>query len=378
MTHVTPVLYVSHQPGCGGAELSLLDLLGSLDRERHPPLLVTSADGALAIRARALGIRCEIVPMLARGSLAKLRLLPAAARGVARLARDHRAAILHSNTVIAGYVALLAARKVRVPRVWHVRDIGYPWIARKACLTAQRVIANSHATADALRTSAAQRSRIRVVYNGVSPAFFETTPTGTLRAAIGARPDEPIVALVARCDPWKGHEDLITAVPLVLREIPRARFVIVGGQPLEAGRTRRDFAEDLARLADQLGVAERVHFLGQRDDVAELVRDIDLLAHPVREPEPFGRAVAEAFAAGKPVVASALGGLRELVRDGTTGRLVPPRDPGALAKALIELLRDRELRKRLGTAARGFAERECTTKVHASRIGDVYAELIPR
>lgn len=370
-----PVVFVSHEPGCGGAELSLLDLLYGLDRERHPPLLVTSAPGELTTRAEAMGVRCEFLPLLARGWLARLRQVRAAALGLARIVEQHRATILHSNTLIAGYASVLAGRRSGVATVWHVRDIGYPWIARRACLAASAIVANSHATADALRAPPTKRARVHVVYNGVAAAFFADVPRGRLRSELALEATTPLVGLVARGDPWKGHEDLIRATPLLLQRVADVHVVVLGGQPLREGRAPRSFLDEMRALAEQLGVAHRVHFLGQRHDVADLVRDLDVLAHPVREPEPFGRAIAEAFAAGKPVVASALGGLQELVSDHVTGRLTPPRDPPALAAALADVLLDPEVRARLGAAARAFAQRECTTAVHARRVHEVYAQL---
>src|SRR5262245_60399290 len=142
-----PVLYLSHEPGCGGGELSLLTLLASLDRARCPPLLVTAAPGALAARAEALGVRCAFVPALARTGLARAARLCRAAADLAGLCAGHGARIVHANTLFSGYAALLATRKSAVPVVWHVRDIGYPLLARAACARAARIVANSRATA---------------------------------------------------------------------------------------------------------------------------------------------------------------------------------------------------------------------------------------
>jgi glycosyltransferase involved in cell wall biosynthesis len=372
----SPVLYVSHESGCGGAELSLLTLLAGIDRARFPPRLVTSADGELAARARALGVPCEFVAGLAGRGLARaLRLLPSA-RAVGRLAAAHGARLLHANTLMGGYVALRAARAGRLATLWHVRDIGYPWLARRAAARATAIVANSAATAKALALPARSAARVRVVFNGVGPEFFAARASGALHREIGAAPGDLLVGLVARCDPWKGHEDLLLAAPSVLAAVPAARFVIVGGQPLAGGRAPAGFALALRELARRLGIAERVHFLGQRDDVAALLPDLDVVAHPVREPEPFGRAVAEAFAAGRAVVASGLGGLVELVEDRGTGLLVRPRDPEALAGAIAILLLDPALRGRLGEKARAFAGEELTRSAHVRRMCAVYDEVL--
>lgn len=378
MSAAAPVLFVSHETGCGGAELSLLDLLSGLDRDHHPPVLVTSGPGELATRAEALGVPVEFVPMQQRGVLGRLRQLPGAIRSLCALVARHRASFVHTNTLVAGYAGLAAARRTGIANVWHVRDMGYPALARAACLRSSAVIANSRATAAALRAPPRTAPLIHVVWNGVAPEFFAAEPRGLLRSELGLGDEALVVALVARCDPWKGHEDLLAAAALLAGTQRRVHFVFLGGQPLATGRTGADFATHLREEAARLRITDRVHFLGQRADVATLLRDVDVLAHPVREPEPFGRAIAEAFAAGKAVVASGIGGIRELVTDEVTGLWTPPRNPGALAAALGRLLEDAALRQKLGAAARAFANAHCTTAHHARQVETIYAGLSRR
>ncbi|MFQ5845622.1 MAG: glycosyltransferase, partial [Planctomycetota bacterium] len=201
------VLLVSHVVECGGAEISLLDLLGGLDRARTAPLLACSGDGPLAQAAAGRGVPVHHVPMLWTAKLPKLFGIVRAAARLARLARAEGVALIHTNTLIAGYCGLWAARRARVPCVWHLRDLGYPAIGRRVCAGADRIVANSQATAAALGRA---RDRVRVVHNGVDRAFFEERDRHAVRAELGAG-GEPVVGMAGRLDPWKGHEDLLEA-----------------------------------------------------------------------------------------------------------------------------------------------------------------------
>jgi len=351
----TVVLYVSHEPECGGAELSLLDLIGNLDRDLFTALLACSGPGPLSDAARARGAAVHFVPMLFEGKLRKLRKLigiRAAARRLADLARSEGVALLHSNTLIAGYCALGAAGRAGVPLAWHVRDLGYPALGRWACGKATCVIANSKATAADLQLDA------EVIYNGVDEAFFETAPDAP-RSHEGV-----VVGMAGRIDPWKGHEDLLAAAA----QVPNARFVVAGGALFGKGEA---YLASLRRSA-----TDNVEFLGPVADMPRFMASIDILVHPSRDPEPFGRAVAEAMAAGKPVVATDHGGLPEVVGD--AGFLVPPRDPGALATRVRELVEDAALRARLGEAARARASKRFTVARHVAQVQAIYRGMISR
>jgi glycosyltransferase involved in cell wall biosynthesis len=135
------------------------------------------------------------------------------------------------------------------------------------------------------------------------------------------------------------------------------------------------YAELLRQRASELGVADRVFFLGSRDNVPEILDALDVLIHCPTAPEPFGRALAEAMAAARPVVAADCGGIPEIVRDGETGYLVRPRDIGGFAARVVRLLRDPELRARLGTAGRRRAEALFGVETHATRVLEAYASL---
>ena len=264
------------------------------------------------------------------------------AGGLGRLARTRGVALVHTNTSVT-LGGTTAARIAGIPHVWHVREIyaGFErwWPAYRRLLT----------TADALpcvsAATAAQfdRGPVRVVYDGLA-SVPEPWPVQAARLELGVPPDAFTVALLGRISVWKGQEVLIRA----LASVPGAVGLIAGAPWRGEERLQRELEE----LAASLGVADRVRFLGFRDDVGTVMAAADVIAVPSTQPDPLPNAALEAAAAGACVVASDHGGLPEIVDHGRTGVLVAPGNPAALADALVELRDDPERRAALGAAAR--------------------------
>lgn len=371
MPQAAKVLFCDHETDCGGAQLSLLELIGGLDRERYTPLLACSGDGPLADRARDAGAEIHFVPMLFEGKLRKLLGLRRAAGRLADLIRAQRVRLVHTNTLIAGYCGLSAARRGSVPCVWHLRDLSYPGVGRWACRRANRVLANSSAAAAAL---GGPPDKLRVVYNGVDAAFFAGADGESVRAELGVAAGETVVGMVGRLDPWKGHRELLEAAAQI--EAP-AVFWIVGDVTFGSAQQRlADYKASLERLTTELGISDRVRFLGRRDDMPRVMAALDVLVHPSNEPEPFGRSIAEAQAGGKAVIGTRAGGIPELIDEGETGLLVAPGDSGALAAAIRRLLDDPALRERMGRRARERAQERFTVARHVASVQAVYDELL--
>jgi glycosyltransferase involved in cell wall biosynthesis len=209
------------------------------------------------------------------------------------------------------------------------------------------------------------RSRTSVVPCGVDTHAF--SPDGPA----APRADRPRIVSVGRLVPRKGFETLISAMP----HIPNAELLIVGG-PAASALPDDPHARQLRQLADRLGVADRVRLLGgiTRAEMPAVLRSADLVACTPWY-EPFGIVPLEAMACGKPVVAAAVGGIRDTVVDDLTGRLVPPKDPGALADAIAPLLLDRQWREALGRAGRERARARYTWDRIAADTERVYEKV---
>jgi glycosyltransferase involved in cell wall biosynthesis len=236
---------------------------------------------------------------------------------------------------------------------------------RLAAACTGRYIAVSKGVARRLRERCSiPEEKIRLVYNGIDAERRPRHGTAGLRAQLAGHPDRPIVLTVARLDPQKGHRYLLAAAT----EVPEAVFALVG----EGGE--RVALENQART---LGVAERVRFLGHRDDVPELLAACDLFVLPSLY-EGLPLSVLEAMAAAKPVVATAIDGTTEAVVHEVTGILVPPADPGRLADAIRGLLTDVPLATGMGQHGRTRVSREFSLRAMIDGVTRVYDELLER
>jgi glycosyltransferase involved in cell wall biosynthesis len=306
--------------------------------------------------------------LLSPGGLASLA--PAIGRDGAALAaliRRRRVALVHSNTsVVLGGAA--AAALARVPHVWHVREIysrfHRAWPAyRRVLLSARALPCVSRATADQFGPT----RRAVVVPDGLA-VDVRPPPRAVARRRLGLDPRAPVIAVLGRISDWKGQDVLVRA----LAEPPlrqRAAVGVIAGDPWPGAQQRRERVIELARA---LGVVDRLRLVGFRDDVETVYGAADVVAVPSTEPDPLPGAAIEAAATGCAVVASAHGGLPEIITDRETGRLVAPGDAGALARVCAELLDDAPERRRLGSAAAGDVRRRFAPERAVTSIQSLY------
>jgi glycosyltransferase involved in cell wall biosynthesis len=209
--------------------------------------------------------------------------------------------------------------------------------------------------------------RVRVIYNGVDVDRF-SAPYDRIakRRKIGIPSEAWVVGLVASLRPQKNHPLLLHAFERVLPDVPEARLVLVGDGEMRA---------PLEALADHLKIRERVHFLGSRLDAHELFSTFNVYCLPSRY-EGMPLTVFEAMAAGKPVVATRVIGIQEVVADGQTGLLVPPDDPDALARALLRIWADPALGGRLAEAGWNYVNQHARLKDMVDRYAALYEELL--
>jgi glycosyltransferase involved in cell wall biosynthesis len=383
------VLYVNHTATVSGAERSLLDLLGALPGEVSATLAAPA--GTLSLLAQERGVPLRRI----RGTAGSLRLHPLhtpqalaemaiaagqVRRAVAALGTD----VVHANSIRAGIVCGLA--RPRAATVVHIRDClpaGRVSVATMKLIaaTAGVAVANSEYTARWART-VAPRIRVEVVHNGVDLARFDPAriDRDAARHAVGAREPTLLLGVVAQLSPWKGQDTAIEALAGLLEQGVDAHLALIGAARFVASATRFDneaYVSRLKRLAEERGVADRVLWLGEREDVAELIRALDLLLLPSWE-EPFGRAVIEAMALEVPVLATEVGGPAEILAGEHGGLLLDPRDPPAWARAAAALAAAPERRAELGRLGRERAEREFTLERHAGSILAVYERTLGR
>jgi glycosyltransferase involved in cell wall biosynthesis len=336
------ILFVCHTGALGGAEFVLMDIAQHCRQRCHVALL---ADGPLRDALEAKGVSVSIIAasehMLGVTRDAawsrSLRAVPAtlsAARRLARLARRYD--MLFATSQKAGVLAMIAGRLARRPVVWQLHDIvsaaHFAGLQRRvsvwlANVAARTVLANSGASQLAFCAAGGRRDLVRVLPIGIDPAPFlavSDEQAAGLRAALFPA-GVTVVGLFGRLAPWKGQDVLINA----LADLPGVHAVIVGDALFgEAG-----FRAALHARAAAAGVAARITWLGFRDDVAALMRAVDIVVHTSTAPEPFGRVIVEAMLATRPVIATQGGATAELLGEAYP-YLVAPGDSGALADAI--------------------------------------------
>lgn len=385
------VLYVNHTAEVSGAERSLLSLLAALPEQVQPR--VATPAGRLAEAVEELGIATSNIT----GTAGSLRLHPLhtpralaemgmAAVQVRAAARAHRAEVLHANSIRAGIILALA-RPRPAATIVHVRDCLPPSSLSTATLrlvgaTATTIVANSHYTARSVR-AVAPRARIAVVHNPLDMGLWDPDRVDRARARerlgdAGRR--EVLLGVVAQLSPWKGQDTAIEALRLVCEEGLDAHLLLVGSAKFVARSTRFDNEAYVERLRERVaaaGLGDRVSWLGEREDVPELVRALDILLLPSRE-EPFGRAVIEAMAMCVPVLATNVGGPCEIIEDGREGYLLPPLQPAAWARAIRRIADSADRGRAMGLAGRHRVLEAFTAEHHVAEILAVYEAALAR
>lgn len=241
-------------------------------------------------------------------------------------------------------------------------------------------IATSRATERIYRRHGIGTGRIAMTYSGFHTGKYVQPRTGALREQLGVAAETPLVGMVAWMYPpkrylgqrhgLKGHDIFIQAIPHVLREVPDARFVIIGG---ELGGGNR-FEASLKTLAREAGVDRALTFFGPRSDVHLLQPDLDVAVHPSRSENPGGAVYT--LLAGVPTAGSAVGGIPEVVVDGETGLLFPPDDPAAAADAVLRLLADRDTAVKMAAAGRTLVESLFSIERTAADVLRFYEQLM--
>jgi glycosyltransferase involved in cell wall biosynthesis len=356
-------------PDGGGAERLAALTTALLDRRRFVPHVcatreVDSVHPALV----ESGVPVLRLERTSRASLASWRPL------VEFLRRD-RIDILHAHKFGSNLWASVLGRLAGVPViVAHEHTWSFAGDRKRQFL--DRHVIGRFATV-VLTVSEQDRERMisiehlpadKVVHlpNGISPLV--ESPGADVRGELGIPPSAPLVVSVSVLRAQKALDVLVRAAEIVHATLPGARFLIVGDGP------ERD---PLAALVRQLGLEEIVHLAGHRSDVGDVLAASDIVASSSAfEGSPL--ALMESIGAGKPVVATRVGGVPEIVRDGVEGLLVPPGDPAALAAALVDLLRDPARRERMGAAGRERQRSEFDIHVMVERIGALYESLFSR
>ncbi|MGH7148031.1 MAG: glycosyltransferase [Nitrospiraceae bacterium] len=368
------VLHLAGSGGWAGGETYLLLLARHLNRKRFRLIVASPEPGALVENLKAEGIETHVIDMDPLGSIAPLLRLR-------NFLREKQVDILQSHGARGNFYARVAGRLAAIhPIISTVHNslYDYPisWGKRGLYLACDRLTAS---LADCTLCVAESHRQELIKRYGLVPNKVVTIPNGvdlnrfqpahrdrSLRRELNLREGVPLLGIIGRLTSQKGHVYLLRALPMLLEKFPEVRCLVVGD-----GEMR----EDLQRLAAELGLTDQCLFIGVRHDMPEVLSAIDVLViSSLSEGLPY--VALEGMAMAKPIVATAVNGVPELIQDGVTGRLVPREDPDALARAIGEILADPSTAAALGRAARRKVEQDYSVERWIQRLESLYESLV--
>jgi glycosyltransferase involved in cell wall biosynthesis len=351
----------------GGAQEHVYGLVSRIDPSRYDVHVVSLSTGSAVRKLQRAGFPVTVIEepddAIATGALAALM-------------AEFQPNIVHNHMYraeLVGTRAAIALGEVGHPRPYVVSTVHSSRVRsdddrrelRILTPHMDRVIAVSRSIVEKLQHEGRDTAPITLIHSGVDLERYDhQEPCCTLREEYGLPEDASIIGVVARLEPEKGHPTLLEAWPTVLRAVPAARLLVVGEG------SRREALEVQARA---LGIAGPVVFTGRRDDIPAVTAALDIAVLPSYR-EAQGLTILEAMALSRPIVASNVGGIPEMVEDGVTGLLVPPHDSEALAAAIVRLLLDHPLADMLGRAGHDLVHDRFCIQLMVDAVEAIYDE----
>jgi glycosyltransferase involved in cell wall biosynthesis len=384
------ILFVEASLGgvVGGSLTGILHLISRLDRRRYAPSLALWEPKDIAHLLAAWGVPLHTLPpppmpKPARGNRLSralvrvgdlLRVVVPRARALVPLLRREQPALVYlANGLTSQLDGVIAAAISGFPMLCHekgFRRVGpverfmSRWV--DVCVGMSEVVTRHY------RGLGVRPRRFLTIYDGINCDEFPAGGGDAVRRELGIPADTPLVGVVGHIQGWKGQLLAVEALARARARCPDLRCLIVGG----VHRTGTDYAAEIRRRVAALGLGAHVVFTGARRDIAACMDAIDVVVHSSVTPEPFGRVLIEAMALGRALIAPGEGGPLEIIVDGETGLLVPPRDPDALADAIVQLIADPQRRRAMGRAARARVDAAFDIRHHVRAMEALFDEIL--
>ncbi len=364
------ILYIHGISKIGGAEKDLLNLLEHIDRQQWDPIVVCPPDGPLLERVEQLKVPVYPTKLPSWRKLKDLLDIPFVVWSLMKIIREHRIDLVHVNDYWWGPIADIACKLTKLPCVVHIRQEIEPRRVKQYRLRGpEKLIAVSRRIRHVALETGVDPSRIAVVYSGLDTVRpINPSEDKRVRSQYGITPNQLVIGTVANLFPRKGYEYLIQALAEINQRKPGIHCLIVG-EGDEIYRSR------LLDMVQKNGLEKVVTFAGFQQDVPSYIAAMDVFVLP-SVMEGFGIVLLEAMAMGKPIIATTVGGIPEIVEDQTTGILVPPKDSSAIAQKIIYLLENPSVREKLGQAGRARVLERFSVQRMASQLQDIYGELM--
>ncbi len=360
--------------GIGGGENYILTLAKHMPKVGFDLICTCYPGGEFEKVLKGNGIESFPINLSRKGNFSVVM-------AIAGFCRNNNVDIVHAHGatgMLAARMASLIPGGIRPITTYHIAitnitDIPF-WkkkifalFDRSTSVVDKKILSASHAVKEIMiREAFFARNRISVLHSGIDVSRFKNRQRGKVRRELCLPDPVTVIGVVARLSEEKGIGYLLEAMPHVLKRYPNLYLLIAGDGPIK---------DKLKNLSVHMGLEQNVIFLGYRNDIPEFMTDIDLLVMPSLT-EGFPLSLLEGMAAGLPIVATRVGGIPEIITDGREGILVPPREPDALAKAIIRVLREKESGKTMGLAGRKVVEEKFNADVMVAKTEGVYNQLL--
>jgi len=382
------ILYVNPASEISGAEISLLLLIEALDRHQYQPILIVPAEGSLSTKAKSLNICTKVLSihpfMLERDIKESVQDAFFSLRELAKiqaLLEEIKPDLIHINSYRIGLPFTLVAWKLKIPQIWHIRDIPNSKLKRLfvGMLTRlpNKIISISDAVANALGIK--EQPNTTVIYNGLSLEQFGHLSNSNFRNEYKIKNETFLIGIIGQLVPRKGHTLLLEAIAHLKQTRPMIHVVIIGGEAVSIGTATKLNQAYPAYLKDRVidyELTEQVTFTGHLNDISPILSELDLLVHAAVEPEPFGRVLIEAMAAGKPVLAPNSGGIPEIIQHRVSGLLFESGNSKELTDYIKFAIDNPETLRKIADTGKLVALQKFGIDKHVASIQSLYCQIL--
>ena len=274
---------------------------------------------------------------------------------------------------------MIAAYITRTPQVCHFRHFmkQIPIVVKWLISSVDAMLYITQAIADHYINLGLPVAKSNIVYVPIDvQRFSESRDTGLIRQQFSIADDEYVISNIGRITPWKGQHYFLQAMHDIVTQYPNTKVLIVG-EPGESNEDKAYF-RSLQEMAQKAPLHGHVIFTGNRDDIAEIMVTSDIIVHSASDPEPFGRVIAEAMAAGTPVIATRGGGTPEIIEDNVTGLLVPMKNAPLMKEAIQRLLESSTLRETISINARNEVSQRFSIHQHVAKVQEIYEHIFAK
>ena len=400
------IMYIQKTSG-GGSTISLYELIRSLDKNLYEPVVIFDVKNDYYKKFKDLGIHIiskkrrlhsdnltsknrdienflkqykrwlanfysELKPfyMLAKNDL--LQVLE-----MSKIYKKEAIDLVHyNNNLLPNRGSIIAAHFLKLPQVCHMRMFyELKILDRYLARYINKFFFISTAIQDWYLKNGICSEKGTVVFNPINEDFsLNNKREYKIRKEFQILNSDFLVCNIGRLDLWKGHDYFLKALSILINCNLNIKALIVG--KVELSFQGQSYYEKLRKMIIDLNLEKHVNFLGHRDDVEKIMRAADIVVHSASKPEPFGRVIAEAMMTGRPVIATAAGGVMDIIKDKITGLLVPPKDANAMANAIKYLIKNPEIAKKMGQFSQKIAKDQFSVKKHVTEIQKIYKQIL--